>query len=198
MLCRTVNTFISTLVLIVITGSAIASPQSRNVIKSIEKNKSEVSQLETAYAALIKEKVSLKPSSRNTKPALLKASFEKLKNYKPAVTHHSNRNKAYAKSLRVTATAYTSHANQTDSTPNIAAWGDRLKPGMKSIAVSRDLLKVYGLKHGQKVRIKGLKGEYAVLDKMNKRWKKKIDIYMGMDKRRAFRWGRRKVHIYWN
>ena len=197
MLYRTVNTFISTLVLIVITSSVTAAPHSRNMTKSIEKSKSEVSQLETAYAALVAGKVSQKSSNRNIKPVLLKASF-KLKNYKPAVTHHSNRNKAYAKSLRVTATAYTSHANQTDSTPNIAAWGDRLKPGMKSIAVSRDLLKVYGLKHGQKVRIKGLKGEYAVLDKMNKRWKKKIDIYMGMDKRRAFRWGRRKVHIYWN
>ena len=100
--------------------------------------------------------------------------------------------------LRVTATAYTSHVNQTDSTPNIAAWGDRLKPGMKAIAVSRDLLKVYGLKHKQKVRIKGLKGEYVVLDKMNKRWRKKIDIYMGMNKRKALRWGRRKVEILWN
>ena len=69
---------------------------------------------------------------------------------------------------------------------------------MKAIAVSRDLLKVHGLKHGQKVRIKGLDGEYAVLDKMNKRWRKKIDIYMGMNKRKAFQWGRRKVEIMWN
>jgi len=75
---------------------------------------------------------------------------------------------------------------------------DRLKPGMKVIAVSRDLLNVYGLKHKQKVRIKGLKGEYLVLDKMNKRWRKKIDIYMGMDKKKAFRWGKRKVEILWN
>ena len=103
----------------------------------------------------------------------------------------------YTNTLRVTATAYTSHVDQTDSTPNIAAWGDRLKPGMKSIAVSRDLLNVYGLKHRQKVRIKGLDGEFVVLDKMNKRWRKKIDIYMGMNKRNAFKWGRRKVEIQW-
>jgi len=109
----------------------------------------------------------------------------------------SSKSKKY-KQLRVTATAYTSHVGQTDSTPNIAAWGDRLKPGMKAIAVSRDLLNVYGLKHKQKVRIKGLQGEYVVLDKMNKRWSKKIDIYMGMDKQKAFKWGRRKVEIYWN
>lgn len=104
----------------------------------------------------------------------------------------------YKKKMTVTATAYTSHVNQTDSTPNIAAWGDRLKPGMKVIAVSRDMLNEYGLKHRSKVRIKGLEGEYVVLDKMNKRWKKKIDIYMGKDLKKAFKWGRRKVELQWN
>ncbi len=112
-------------------------------------------------------------------------------------TSMRKRSKRYLNSLRVTATAYTSHVGQTDSTPNIAAWGDRLAPGMKVIAVSRDLLNIYGLKHRQKIRIKGLDGEYLVLDKMNKRWRKKIDIYMGMNKRNAFKWGRRKVEIQW-
>ena len=191
---RTVNAFISSIVLIVVTSSVTAAPNSRNVAKNIEKNKTQVSQIEIIYAALVKEGLSQKYFNR--KPALLKTSFTP--NKPKRVLKNANRNKSYARSLRVTATAYTSHVNQTDSTPNIAAWGDRLKPGMKSIAVSRDLLKVYGLKHGQKVRIKGLKGEYRVLDKMNKRWKKKIDIYMGMNKRRAFKWGRRKVDIYWN
>ncbi|MCK5895979.1 MAG: 3D domain-containing protein [Cocleimonas sp.] len=100
--------------------------------------------------------------------------------------------------LKVIATAYTSHAAQTDSTPNIAAWGDKLRPGMKVIAVSRDLLKIYGLKHGSKVRIKGLSGEYLVLDKMNKRWRKRIDIYMGKNRRKAFKWGRRDVELRWS
>ena len=104
----------------------------------------------------------------------------------------------FKRQMTVTATAYTSHVNQTDSTPNIAAWGDRLKPGMKVIAVSRDMLNKYGLKHRSKVRIKGLKGEYLVMDKMNKRWKKKIDIYMGKDLKKAFKWGRRKVELQWN
>jgi len=99
--------------------------------------------------------------------------------------------------LRVTATAYNSLAAQTDSTPNIAAWGDRLRPGMKVIAVSRDLLKKYGLKHRDKVKISGLEGEYLVLDKMNKRWRKKIDIYMGKDRRKALKWGRKNVTIRW-
>jgi len=118
--------------------------------------------------------------------SLLRTSFSPKKSRNPA------------KRLNVTATAYTSHVGQTDSTPNIAAWGDRLRPGMKVIAVSRDLLNQYGLKHRQKVRIKGLDGDYVVLDKMNKRWRKKIDIYMGMNKRKAFQWGRRKVEIMWN
>lgn len=105
--------------------------------------------------------------------------------------------KKYRNSLRVTATAYNSLPSQTDSTPNIAAWGDRLRPGMKAIAVSRDLLKKYGLRHNQRVKISGLPGTYRVLDKMNKRWRKKIDIYMGKSRRKARQWGRRKVTIYW-
>jgi len=105
--------------------------------------------------------------------------------------------KRTTKTLVVTATAYTSHVGQTDSTPNIAAWGDRLRPGMKAIAVSRDLLVRYKLKRGTSVKIKGLAGRYLVLDKMNKRWRKKIDIYMGLNKRKALRWGKQKVVIEW-
>jgi len=99
-------------------------------------------------------------------------------------------------SLEVTATAYTSSKAETDATPNITAWGDTLRPGMKSIAVSRDLIKM-GLGHRVKVRIEGLEGEYTVLDKMNKRWTKKIDIYMGKDRDKALQWGKKKVTIYW-
>jgi len=99
--------------------------------------------------------------------------------------------------LRVTATAYSSHKGQTDSTPFLAAWNNRLHPGMKIIAVSRDLLTKYGMKNGTKVRIGGLRGYYRVRDKMNKRYRKRIDIYMGVNRRRALRWGRRSVVIYW-
>ncbi len=102
------------------------------------------------------------------------------------------------KRLRVTATAYTSHVGQTDQTPFLAAWNNRLRPGMKIIAVSRDMIKKYGMRNGTKVRIGGLPGYYTVRDKMNKRYQKRIDIYMGLDKRRALRWGRRSVVVYWN
>ena len=99
--------------------------------------------------------------------------------------------------LRVTATAYTSHRGQTDSTPFIAAWNNKLRSGMKIIAVSRDLLTRYGLRNGTRVKIGGLRGFYTVRDKMNKRFKKRIDIYMGTNRRRALRWGRRSVTISW-
>ncbi len=97
--------------------------------------------------------------------------------------------------IEVTAMAYNSVKSQTGpGDPTITAWGDKLKPGMKVIAVSRDLIAM-GLTHNTKVRIEGLEGAYVVKDKMNKRWKKKIDIYMGKDIKAARRWGRRKVKI---
>lgn len=99
--------------------------------------------------------------------------------------------------LRVTATAYSSHRNQTDSTPFLAAWNNRIRPGMRIIAVSRDMLTRYGMRNGTRIRIGGLPGYYRVRDKMNKRYKKRIDIYMGMNRRKALRWGRRSVVIYW-
>lgn len=100
------------------------------------------------------------------------------------------------RTMKVTASAYNSLPGQTDSRPTEAAWGDRLKPGMKTIAVSRDLLGM-GLKRNTRVKIKGMSGTYRVLDKMNKRWSKKIDIYMGNDHHRAIQWGRRTVEISW-
>ena len=100
------------------------------------------------------------------------------------------------KTLEVTATAYTSSKRETDSTPFLAAWNNRLKPGMKCIAVSRDLLPI-GLTNGTEVTIDGLEGKYKVLDKMNKRWEKKIDIYMGLNRKKALEWGKQRVTIRW-
>ncbi|MBS3778836.1 MAG: 3D domain-containing protein [Desulfovermiculus sp.] len=101
------------------------------------------------------------------------------------------------KSMQVTATAYTMDEAETKKGHvGLAAWGDQLEPGMKVIAVSRDLI-AKGLDHNTKVRIEGLDGTYVVRDKMNKRWKKKIDIFMGNDRQKALKWGKRKVRIYW-
>ena len=94
------------------------------------------------------------------------------------------------------ASAFNSVHAQTDATPNVGAWGDRLSPGMKAIAVSNDLLEL-GLERGQRVRILGLDGEYVVADRMSHRWERKIDIYMGNDVKAARHWGVRDVEIAW-
>jgi len=98
--------------------------------------------------------------------------------------------------LSVTATAYNSVEAQTNSDPWTAAWGDRLRNGMKVIAVSRDLLAM-GLDRGTVVEIDGLDGEYVVLDKMNKRWERKIDVYFGDDIAAARSFGSRSVILRW-
>jgi len=98
--------------------------------------------------------------------------------------------------LVVHASAYNSLRAQTSGNPAIGAWGDRLKPGTKVVAVSRDLIRM-GLKHNTRVKIKGLPGYYLVKDKMHKRWHRKIDIYMGTNVKAAHHWGSRKVVIIW-
>lgn len=103
---------------------------------------------------------------------------------------------AETRELVVTATAYNSLPSQTSGNPNLGAWGDRIVPGMKVVAVSRDLLKA-GLKRGTELQIDGLPGEYVVLDKTAARWTRRIDIYMGVDRKAALRWGKRSVRISW-
>ena len=98
--------------------------------------------------------------------------------------------------LEVTATAYNSVPGQTQDNPSVTAWGEKLAPGMKVIAVSRDLIAM-GLTHGVRVKIDGLPGEYKVADKLHKRWKRRIDIYMGVDVNAAKQWGKRTVTIRW-
>ncbi|MEM6492563.1 MAG: hypothetical protein AAF684_11780, partial [Pseudomonadota bacterium] len=86
---------------------------------------------------------------------------------------------------------------QTQGDPFLSACGARLAPGMKVIAVSRELFRGR-LKCGQRVFIEELGEEYVVLDTMNRRWRGKIDLYMGLDIAAAREWGRREVTIAWN
>lgn len=98
-------------------------------------------------------------------------------------------------SLTVTATAYNSTPAQTSyEHPAITAWGDSIAPGVKWIAVSRDLLKK-GLSYNTLVKIDTFKGVYLVKDKMHSRWRNRIDIYMDTDIKKAREWGRRKIEI---
>ena len=97
--------------------------------------------------------------------------------------------------MKVTATAYNSLPSQTSYIhPGITAWGDSLKPGMKYIAVSRDLIRK-GLVYNTMVKIEGFDDIYVVKDKMHHRWRNKIDIYMGLDKEKALEWGRKRITI---
>jgi len=137
------------------------------------------------------------PGNKAMLAQVQKKKEEILKRVKKSLKLKLAKNLKFKRKIRVIATAYTSHVNQTDSTPFLAAWNNRIRPGMKIIAVSTDLIKKYGLKNGVKVKISGLPGYYVVRDKMNPRLRNHIDIYMGVNKKKALKWGRRRVTLYW-
>ena len=93
----------------------------------------------------------------------------------------------------VTVTTYTPSVEETDSTPLITASGFKINPinpkKQRIVAVSRDLKKKY--KFGKKVRITGIgkySGTYTVRDVMHKRYRKRIDILIGVnDKQTKFK-----------
>jgi 3D (Asp-Asp-Asp) domain-containing protein len=93
----------------------------------------------------------------------------------------------------ITATAYNNVVAQCDDTPNICAWNDKIRPGI--IAVSRNLISE-GLGRNKKVYVEGI-GVLTVLDKMNKRYQNRIDIFMGKDIKKARQFGVKKLKIYW-
>jgi 3D (Asp-Asp-Asp) domain-containing protein len=67
---------------------------------------------------------------------------------------------------------------------------------MRIVAVSRDLEDV-GLREGVVLTIVGEEGEWTVGDRMNGRWRRKIDLFMGNDVQAARDWGERRVRIRW-
>jgi 3D (Asp-Asp-Asp) domain-containing protein len=94
--------------------------------------------------------------------------------------------------LIVKATAYNAVPEQTDSTPEICAWGDRVRPGI--IAISRDL-EGLGLTRGKEVQIEGL-GKRTVMDRMHSRKRNQIDLYMEKYED-AVQFGVQDLTIYW-
>lgn len=98
--------------------------------------------------------------------------------------------------MTVTATAFNSTRAQTDSQPNKAACGDKIGPGSKVVAVSRDLAAA-GLVCGTTIQISGLEGSWTVVDRTAARHKNRIDIYMGRDIKAAREWGVQDVEIIW-
>jgi len=97
--------------------------------------------------------------------------------------------------LEVTAHAFTSTRGQTDDQPTLTASGRELRPGMRALAVSPDLLAL-GLAFGMPVTIDGL-GEWIVLDRMADRHRRAIDLYLGDDLEAARRFGVRRVRMRW-
>jgi 3D (Asp-Asp-Asp) domain-containing protein len=91
-----------------------------------------------------------------------------------------------ATTYETTASAYTSHVNQTDSTPFINAMGKRCQP---------DDVACNFLPFGTKVKIYvGNKIYYGVVrDRMKSN--KKIDLYFGLDRHSAIHFGKKKVMI---
>ncbi len=96
----------------------------------------------------------------------------------------------------VKASAYNSVPWQTrpGTSGAITAWGDKLVDSIPSIAISRDLLDS-GLTHGSLVYIAGYELPFVVNDKMNKRHRKRIDLHMGKNVRKAREFGVKKVEI---
>lgn len=87
----------------------------------------------------------------------------------------------------VIATAYNSLPNQTDDSPWITASGTRCRTGV----IASNHLPI-----GTKVMIEGFGDKvFTVEDRMNKRYKKRIDIWF-RDYRQARRFGVKKIKYY--
>ena len=87
----------------------------------------------------------------------------------------------------ITATAYTSREQETDSSPFIAAWGDHVFWGM---------LASNSFPRGTKIQIPEYFGDkmFSVLDTMNSRYYHHIDLWMP-ELEDAQAWGSRYVEI---
>lgn len=99
------------------------------------------------------------------------------------LSHDSSSLSFDAQRVFVTATIYHAVPEQTDDTPHITASGYKIN--MKDplsdriIAVSWDLENVYGFRMGDMVHVQGtgiLDGIWFVRDRMNKRFRKRIDF----------------------
>ncbi len=103
--------------------------------------------------------------------------------------------------IEVAVTAYNAVKSQTDNTPNRTASNNKPREGF--CGVLRDLEKLLGLKFGDILYLKGLnryEGKYVFpmcqfQDRMHKRKKKQVDIYMESVKE-AKKFGIRKAKLF--
>jgi len=100
--------------------------------------------------------------------------------------------------IMVTATIYNAVPEQTDSDPLITASLKEIDPNnpQRWIAVSRDLEEL-GITLGSVVCIDNageMNGEWAVEDRMNKRWRRRID-FLVHDSIRLGKWTNVKIRL---
>jgi 3D (Asp-Asp-Asp) domain-containing protein len=100
--------------------------------------------------------------------------------------------------IMVTATVYNAVPDQTDSDPLITASLKQIDPNnpQRWIAVSRDLEEL-GITLGSKVCIDNageMNGEWVVEDRMNRRWRRRID-FLVHDSIRLGKWTNVKIRI---
>ena len=81
--------------------------------------------------------------------------------------------------MRLLATGYSSSVRETDDTPFITASNTRTRPGV--VALSRDILRRYNgqapFTFGDAIHISGI-GDFVIEDSMNRRWRKRLDIWL--------------------
>lgn len=95
---------------------------------------------------------------------------------------------------KLSATVYWGVEAQTNSHPTTAAWGDKFDPNdpPRWVALSRDLEEFFSYNDTLLVCNAGeLSGLWVVKDRMNRRWRKKIDFLVPIGKM-----GRYNVEVY--
>jgi len=88
-----------------------------------------------------------------------------------------------------TVTAYSASRRECDDTPDITASGEKVKEGF--IAVSRDLFSK-GWTFNKRVYIPSLKKIFIIKDLMNKRWRRRLDIFMP-SRKAAKKFGKKRL-----
>lgn len=76
----------------------------------------------------------------------------------------------------ITITSYNNHVNQTDDTPNITATNRPVREGI--VAASPDLINKGIIKYGDLVYIDCFDKWYVVEDTMNKKFERRLDIFL--------------------
>ena len=97
--------------------------------------------------------------------------------------------------MRLLATGYSSSVRETDDTPFITASNTRTRPGV--VALSRDMLRRYNgqapFTFGDAIHISGI-GDFVIEDSMNRRWRKRLDIWFP-SREAAANFGIRRVTV---